>query len=117
MKRILKVTLSCLMLLPVMTACSRPEEHIAKINLINDLGKAVEISLCDDYMHCESLSRMWPPRKIDIGQTQPLTISNELISVYRLSAKSDTKNRCLRVRPNKKAGGAQEIRLSSAQDC
>lgn len=121
MKKILNFSLTCMVLMPLyaMTACSEKDGHIAKINLVNDLGKPVEISLCDDFLRCEFISRTWPAKTIGIKDTQAVTVSNEVASVFRVSSKTDEKTnvQCLRVQLNKSVSGYQNILLSSAKDC
>jgi len=119
MKKIHYISLICLILLPLMTACSKPDPHISNINLINDLGKSAEINLCKDYLHCESLSHMWPSITIGINATKELTISNEVISIYRISTNTNgkAKEQCLRVKLDKSIQGYQDIALSTASNC
>lgn len=119
MKKIPYAALTCLILLPLMTACSEPDPHISKINLINDLGKPADVHLCKDYLHCESLSHMWPSITVGIDETKKIVVSNEVISVYRVSTKINgkSKTQCLRVKLDKSIQGYQNITLSTAIDC
>jgi hypothetical protein len=113
MKKILNASLTCLALL--LAACSEPATHISHVNMVNDLGVPVELALCDDYLHCESISRMWPAMNIGVKKTQPITVSNEVKSVFRVTSKNEV--RCLRVKLNESAKGYQDVLLSSAQGC
>ncbi len=121
MKRIAKVLLAlfALLQLSTMTACSEPKSHVAKINLINDLGTEAELSLCKDDVHCESISELWPPTKIAAKETRSITVSNEEITVFKVSSEINGKAgaRCLRVRLDESQNPLHNLLLSSAGDC
>jgi hypothetical protein len=121
MQRILKVFLTCLVLLPIyiMTACSDPAEHISKITLINDLGRQAELSLCKDDLHCESIEQLWPPKRIDAKDTQSFAVSNEEATVFKVSSEINGKTnvRCLRIRLDESLKTSHDLLLSSATDC
>ena len=122
MKRItmvLRAAVFVLLPLSLMTACSEPQSHIAKINLINDLGAEAELSLCKDDIHCESISGLWPPTKISANETRSFTVSNEETTVFKVSAEihGKTTARCLRVRRDESRKPSPSLLLSSAADC
>ena len=117
MKKILNAC--ALILMFAVTACSKPAEHISHLNMVNDLGNPAEVALCDDYLHCASLSRMWPQISLGINKSQPITVSNEAKSVFRVTSRNGEQPvvRCLRVQLDNSAKGFQDIPLSSAQGC
>lgn len=121
MKRMPRVVHACLILLPLfmMTACSEPEAHVAKINLINDLGTRAELSLCKDDLHCESISELWPPKQINAKDSQSFVVSNEEMTVLKVSSEINGKKvaRCLRIRLVKPLKPTYDVLLSSATDC
>jgi hypothetical protein len=121
MKRIPSVFLTCLALLPlyIMTACSEPESHVSKINLINDLGSQAELSLCKDDLHCGSISEQWTPKKINAKDHQSFAVSNEETTVFRVSSEINGKAnvRCLRIRLDGSVKNSHDLLLSSATDC
>ncbi|MGB7596322.1 MAG: hypothetical protein WBM09_02030, partial [Gallionella sp.] len=57
LKRIFPASLA-LLAICVVTAC-QPQSHVARINLINDLGSPAKIELCKDDVHCEAISDLW----------------------------------------------------------
>ena len=114
--------MTCLALLPLymVTACSEPEAHVAKINLINDLGSPAQLDLCKDDVHCEAISDLWAPTKINAKDTHTLVVSNEETTVFKVSSVSNGKTvvRCLRVRIDKSLKSAHNnLLLSSATGC
>jgi hypothetical protein len=122
MKKLARIFLACLALLPlfVVTACSQPEAHVAKINLINDLGSPAELDLCKDVVHCDAISDLWTPTKINAEDTHTFVVSNEEMTVFKVSTEINGKAdvRCLRVRIDKALEDAHNnLRLSSATGC
>ncbi len=121
MKRIPGVFQACLVLLPacIMTACSEPETHIAKINLVNDLGSQVQLEMCKDDLHCASISELWPAKTLAAKESRSFVVSTEELTVFKVSYSSNGKAsvRCLRVRPDKSLKAAYEVLLSTASGC
>lgn len=121
MKRISKAFAVCLVLLPIcmMSACSDPEQHILKINLINDLGTQAELSLCKDDLHCGSVSDQWTPKQIGAQATQSFTVSSEATTVFKVTYEisGKTEVRCLRIRWDESHKPAHDLLLSSAAAC
>ncbi len=121
MKRMLRVFLTCLVLLPIytITACSDPESHVSKINLINDLGSQAELSLCKDDLHCGSISEQWTPKKINAKDNQSFAVSNEETTVFKVSFEINGKAnvRCLRIRLDESLKTSHDLLLSSATGC
>ena len=121
MKRILRVFSACLVLLPIcmMSACSDPERHILKINLINDLGRQAELSLCKDDLHCGSVSDQWTPKQIGAQATLSFAVSSEAATVFKVSYENNgkTEARCLRIRWDESRKPTHDMLLSSAAAC
>jgi hypothetical protein len=108
------------LLLPLMmTACSEPETHIAKINLINDLGSQVRLELCKDDLHCQSISELWPAKTMAANESRSFVVSTEETTVFKVSYSSDGKPgvRCLRVRRDKSLKIPVDLPLSTAAGC
>jgi len=105
----------------MVTACSEPEAHVAKINLINDLGTTAQLDLCMDDVHCKAISDLWTPTTINAKGTHTFVVSNEETTVFKVSSseingKADV--RCLRVRIDKSLKTAHNnLLLSSATGC
>jgi hypothetical protein len=121
MKRLPRIFLTCVTLLPlcIMSACE-PEAHVAKINLINDLGRPAALDLCKDIVHCSAISDLWPPAKIKANETHTFVVSNEETTVFKVSTEADGKTevRCLRVRIDKTLkADHNNLNLSSATGC
>ena len=121
MKRLPRIFLTCATLLPlcIMSACE-PEAHVAKINLINDLGRPAALDLCKDIVHCSAISDLWPPAKIKANETHTFVVSNEETTVFKVSTEADGKTevRCLRVRIDKTLkADHNNLNLSSATGC
>jgi|PersoiStandDraft_1058852.scaffolds.fasta_scaffold68520_1 hypothetical protein len=120
-ERILKVILTCLATLSlyIITACSEPESHISNINLINDLGSQATLDLCKDNLHCESISNEWVQKKINNNDIESFVVSNEEITVFKVSSEINGKTnvRCLRIRLDKSIKTSRELLLSSATNC
>jgi hypothetical protein len=122
MKILPRIFLACLTLLPLcaVTACSEPEAHVAKINLVNDLGSPAVLDLCKDVVHCEAISDLWTPAKINAKDTRTFVVSNEEMTVFKVSTENNGKPdvRCLRVRIDKALKAAHNnLNLSSATGC
>jgi len=122
MKQIPRIFLACLALLPlcIVAACSEPEAHVAKINLINDLGSPAVVDLCKDDVHCGAISDLWTPAKINSKDTHTFVVSNEETTVFKVSSEINGKPdvRCLRVRIGKSLESAHNnLLLSSATGC
>jgi hypothetical protein len=102
-----------------MTACSEPETHVAKINLVNDLGTSAQLALCKDVLHCESISDRWTPKQIDAKAAETVVVSNEETTVFKVTTERNGKPdvRCLRVRIDRSGKGDQNLPLSSATGC
>ena len=102
MKRIPRIFLICLALLPpsILAACSQPEAHVSNINLINDLGVQAELALCKDDVHCDAISDLWTPKQINAKEKESFIVSNEETTVFKVSSEINGKPsvRCLRVR-------------------
>lgn len=121
MKRMPRIFLTCAALLPLcgISACS-PQAHVAKINLINDLGRPAVLDLCKDVVHCSAISDLWPPAKISANETHTFVVSNEETTVFKVSTQTDGKTdaRCLRVRIDKTLKAEHNnLHLSAATDC
>ncbi|MCG6933806.1 MAG: hypothetical protein LJE57_09205 [Gallionella sp.] len=121
MKRVPRIFLICVTVLPlcIISACS-PESHVAKINLINDLGRPAKLDLCKDDVHCSAISDLWPPTKINANETHTFVVSNEETTVFKVSTENDgkTEARCLRVRIDKvMKADHNDMDLSSATGC
>ena len=120
-ERILKVILTCLAIfsLYMITACSEPESHISNIKLINDLGSQATLDLCKDNLHCESISNEWVQKKINNNDIESFVVSNEEITVFKVSSEINGKTnvRCLRIRLDKSIKTSRELLLSSATNC
>ena len=120
-ERILKVILTCLAILSlyIITACSEPESHISNIKLINDLGSQATLDLCKDELHCESISNEWVQKKINNNDIESFVVSNEEITVFKVSSEINGKTnvRCLRIRLDKSIKTSRDLLLSSATDC
>lgn len=103
----------------MMTACSEPEAHIAKIRLINDLGSPVQLELCKDDLHCQSISDLWPAKTLAANEAQSLVVSTEEMTVFKVTHSDHGKAgvRCLRVRPAKPPAAAPDVLLSTAAGC
>jgi hypothetical protein len=121
MKRISGVLLTCLAVLPpcMLTACSEPETHVAKINLVNDLGSQAQLELCKDDLHCASISELWPAKTLAEKESRPFVVSTEETTVFKVTYPSDGKPsvRCLRVRPAKSQQVSDDVLLSTAAGC
>lgn len=122
MKQIPRIFMACLTLLPLcmVAACSEPEAHIAKINLINDLGSPAVLDLCKDDVHCDAISDLWTPTRINEKDSHTFVVSNEETTVFKVSSEINGKTdvRCLRVRIDKSLKTAHNnLRLSSATSC
>lgn len=108
------------LLLPwMMTACSEPETHIAKIRLINDLGSEARLEMCKDDLHCQSISDLWPAKTLAATDAQSFVVSTEETTVFKVSYSSNGRPsvRCLRVRPPKPPAAVQDVPLSTAAGC
>jgi hypothetical protein len=121
MKRKPRIILTCVALLSMfmLTACE-PQAHVAKINLINDLGGPAKLDLCKDVVHCSAISDLWPPSKIDANETHTFVVSNEETTVFKVSTETDgkTESRCLRVRIDRALKAEHNnLHLSSATGC
>jgi hypothetical protein len=121
MKRSAGLFLACLAALPLsmLPACSEPESHILNIKLINDLGVRAVVELCKDDLHCGSTSDLWPAKTIDAKDTLTFAVSNEHITVFKVTSMiaGKTVARCLRVRVDKSLKTAPDLPLSSATGC
>jgi len=122
MKQIPRIFLTCLTLLPlcIVTACSEPEAHVARINLINDLGSPAVLDLCKDDVHCDAISDLWTPTTINAKDSHTFVVSNEQTTVFKVSSEINGKTdvRCLRVRIDKSLKTAHNnLHLSSATSC
>jgi hypothetical protein len=122
MKRMPRIFLTCVALLPlcIVSACSEPEAHVARINLINDLGRPAKLDLCKDDVHCSAISDLWPPAKINANETHTFVVSNEETTVFKVSTETGgkTEARCLRVRIDKTLkADHNNLNLSSATGC
>ncbi len=116
-----RIFAACLAVLPLfmVTAC-QPEAHVARINLINDLGSPAKIDLCKDDVHCEAISDLWTPTTIKPKDTHIFVVSNEELTVFKVSTEIDGKTdvRCLRVRIDKALKAEHNnLQLSSATGC
>lgn len=119
MKRTPRIFLSCLVLLSLMTACSEPETHILKVNVTNDLGSPAKLALCEDYLHCITISDQWTEKNISANDTESFVMSTEAVTVFRVSAEINGKARvsCLRVKFDKSLKAAPKLFLSAATNC
>ena len=120
MKRIPRILLTCFTLLPLcmMAACAKPD--VAKINLINDLGRPAKLDLCKDDVHCDAISDLWTPTKLNAMETHTFVVSNEEMTVFKISTVVDGKSeeRCLRVTVNRALkADHNNVHLSSATGC
>jgi len=120
MKRTSRIFLTCFTLLPlcIMASCAKPD--VAKINLINDLGRPAKLDLCKDDVHCDAISDLWAPTKLSAMETHTLVVSNEEMTVFKISTVVDGKpvERCLRVTVNKALqADHNNVHLSSATGC
>jgi hypothetical protein len=108
-----------LLLLCAMTACSEPETHVVKINLVNDLGIQAQLALCKDVLHCGSISDRWMPKQINAKAAETVIVSNEEMTVFKVTTKLNGKSdvRCLRVRIDRSSQADHNLLLSSATDC
>lgn len=114
--------MACLALLPLymVTACSQPEAHVAKINVTNDLGTRAQLALCKDDVHCDATSDLWPPVTIEPKDSHTFVVSNEQTTVFEVSfVVNGTANmRCLRVRIDKSLkADHNDLLLSSSAGC
>ena len=102
-----------------MTACSEPESHVAKIILVNDLGTPAQLALCKDVLHCESISDLWTPKQIDAKGVEPVVVSNEDMTVFKVTTEQNGKAdaRCLRIRIDRSNKTDHNLPLSSATGC
>jgi hypothetical protein len=122
MKQIPRIIMTCLTLLPLymVTACSEPETHVAKINVINDLGTRAQLDLCKDDVHCDATSDLWTPTTIEAKEAHTFVVSNEQTTVFEVSFVVNGKAsvRCLRVRIDKSLKtDHNNLLLSSATGC
>ena len=122
MKQIPRIFMACLALLPLymVTACSKPETHVAKINVINDLGTRAQLDLCKDDVHCDATSDLWPPTTIEAKDSHTFVVSNEQTTVFEVSfvVNGVANMRCLRVRIDKSLkADHNDLLLSSAAGC
>ena len=123
MKRMKRAFLACLILLQpcMMTACSNSAEDsdVSKINLINDVGRPVEVNLCKGDPHCESLEKLWHPMQLGINESKAVTVSNQVRTIFRVSSEINGKPSvtCLRLRLDKAQKTSQDVLLSTAADC
>ena len=107
-------------LLFMLTACDYSEEtDISRINLINDLGENVKISLCKGDPHCVSLEEIWVPKILFAHKTLSTTVTNDKKTIYRVSYELDGKinERCLRLHLDNPHKATQDVLLSSATSC
>ena len=110
----------CLLLsVCAMVACSKPETHVAKINLVNDLGTPAQLALCKDVLHCESISDRWTPKQIDAKTAETVIVSNEEMTVFKVTTEQNGKAdaRCLRIRIDRSNKTDHNLPLSSATGC
>ena len=110
----------CLLLsVCAMVACSKPETHVAKINLVNDLGTRAQVALCKDVLHCEAISDLWTPKQIDAKDVESVVVSNEEMTVFKVTTEQNGKAdaRCLRIRIDRSNKTDHNLPLSSATDC
>jgi hypothetical protein len=108
-----------LLSLCAVTACSKPETHVAKIDLVNDLGTQAQVALCKDVLHCEAISDLWTPKQIDAKDVESVVVSNEEMTVFKVTTEQNGKPdvRCLRVRIDRSSKGEHNLLLSSATGC
>jgi hypothetical protein len=121
MKRMPRIVLTCVSLLPlcIISACSE-DAHVSKINLINDLGRPAVLDLCKDDVHCSAISDLWPPARLGVNETHTFVVSNEETTVFKVSTVADgrTDARCLRVRIDRTLKAEHNnLHLSSATGC
>lgn len=114
--------MTCLALLPlcIVASCGKPEAHVAKINVINDLGTRAQLDLCKDDVHCDATSDLWPPTMIDAKDSHTFVVSNEQTTVFEVSFETNGKAnvRCLRVWIDKSLkADHNNLLLSSATGC
>ena len=119
MKRTPRILPACLVLLSLMTACSGPETHILKINVTNDLGSPAKLALCEDYLHCITISDQWTEKEIGAHDTESFVMSTEAATVFRVSSEINGKARvnCLRVKFDKSLKASPNLFLSAATGC
>jgi hypothetical protein len=121
MKKFVRFSLKSIILISVYvtTACSDPAAHITKISLKNDSIYQAKLFFCKDNIHCASVSDLWQPKKIDPGETQVFTVSNEETSVFKvvLGTKGKSNVRCLRIKPDTAYKSSQTFFLSTSTGC
>lgn len=115
-----RILLTSFALLPlcIIAACAKAD--VAKINLINDLGRSAKLDLCKDDVHCDAISDLWTPTTLNAKETHTFVVSNEEVTVFKISTviNGSSEERCLRVTVNKALKAEHNnVHLSTATSC